>query len=102
MDLEDVRKLITCGRSVRNMLLPWESTIDFNDRVYPNLVYVFYSNMEIPPTRLYRIVTHARGVPIEFDVDHLNNFLGILNVGYKIYTSRKAFLFANFVHNVGV
>ena len=38
VDIEDFRTLIVCGRSVRNMLQPWESAIDFDDRVYSNLV----------------------------------------------------------------
>ena len=38
VDIEDFRTLIVCGRSVRNMLQPWESAIDFDDRIYPNLV----------------------------------------------------------------
>ena len=59
------------------MLLAWESTIDFDKRVYPNLARVFYSNMEISATRLDMIVTHVGGVPIEFDVENLNNILGI-------------------------
>ena len=61
------------------MLLHWESTIDFDKRVYPNLAHVFYSNMKIFTTRLDMIVTHVEGVPIEFDVENLNNILGIQN-----------------------
>ena len=52
VDLKDFRELIVCGRSVRDMLLPWESTLDFDERIYPNLVRVFYSNMEIYTERL--------------------------------------------------
>ena len=43
-------------------------SLNFNDRVYPNLVRIFYSNMEISATRLDTIITHVEGVPIEFDV----------------------------------
>ena len=74
VDIEDFRTLIICGRSVRNMLYPWESAIDFDDRVYPNLVQVFYSNMEISAIRLDRIITHVGGVHIEFDVRTLMAF----------------------------
>ena len=63
------------------MLQPWESGIDFDDRVYPNLVCVFNSNIELSTTRLVRIVTQ---------------------VGGEIYTPRKAFSFADFVHKDGV
>ena len=58
--------------------------------------------MKISATRLDRIVTHVGGVPIEFDVEDLNNILGILNAGHKIYTSRKALSFADFAHNGNV
>ena len=30
VDLEDFRELIVCGRSVRDMLLPCESTLDLD------------------------------------------------------------------------
>ena len=63
VDIEDFRTLIVCGRSVRDMLHPWESAIDFDDRVCPNLVQVFYSNMEISETRLDRIVTQVGNTP---------------------------------------
>jgi len=58
--------------------------------------------MEISVTRLDRIVTHVWGIPIEFDVEVLNNILRILDVGRRIYTSRKALSFADFAHNFGV
>ena len=70
------------------MLQPWESTIDFDDRVYPNLVRVFYPNMEISATRLDRIVTQVGEVHIEFDNEDLNGFLVISSDGHKIYASR--------------
>lgn len=102
VDLEDFRGLIVCGRSVRDMLLPWESTLDFDERVYPNLVRVFYSNMEIYVERMGQIITHVRGVPIEFDVKDLNNTLGTPDTSRKIYTARKALSFADFFHPDGV
>ena len=38
VEIDDFSTLVLCDRSIRDMLHPWESTIDFNDRVYPNLV----------------------------------------------------------------
>ena len=102
VDIEDFTTLIVCGRSVRDMLQPWESAIDFDDQVYPNLVRVFYSNMEISTTRLDRIVTQVSGVDIECDAEDLNGFLGISSNGHNIYTSRKALSFADFRHADGV
>ena len=102
VNLEDFKELIVCDRSVRDMLLPWESTLNLDKRVYPNLVRVFYSNMKIFANRLDRIITYVAGVPIEFNVDDLNNILGTLDPNHKIYTSRKALSFVDFAHNCGV
>ncbi|KAH9649211.1 hypothetical protein KPL70_025897 [Citrus sinensis] len=75
VDIDDFRNLVVCGRSIRDMLQPWEPAIDLDDRVYPNLVRVFYSNMEISDTRPNRIVTQVSRVPIEFDDADLADFL---------------------------
>ena len=58
--------------------------------------------MEISATRLDRIVTQVGGVPIEFDDDDLNGYLGISSEGHEIYTSRKALSFDDFSHVDGV
>ena len=102
VDIDDFRNLVVCGRSIRDMLQPWESGIDFDDRVYPNLVRVFYSNMEISDTRPNRIVTQVGRVPIEFDDADLADFLGISCEGIDIYTSRKTLSFDTFSHTHGV
>ncbi|KAH9686494.1 hypothetical protein KPL70_014367 [Citrus sinensis] len=77
VDIDDFRNLVVCGRSIRDMLQPWEAAIDLDDRVYPNLVRVFYSNMEISDTRPNRIVTQVGRVSIEFDVVDLADFLAV-------------------------
>ena len=102
VDLDNFEELIVYGISVKDMLLPWESALDINKWVYLNLVHVFYSNMKISANRLDRIITDLGGVPIEFDVEDLNNILGTQNSGHQIYTSRKAFSFVDFVHHSGV
>ncbi|KAH9667979.1 hypothetical protein KPL70_021252 [Citrus sinensis] len=79
-----------------------EPAFDFDDRVYPNLVRVFYSNMEISDTCPNRIVTQVSRVPIEFDDADLADFLGISSEGHNIYTSRKALSFDSFCHTDGV
>lgn len=53
------------------MLEPWEVALSIEERVYPNLVRVFYLNMEISAYMLDGIITNV-GVPIEFDVMDLN------------------------------
>lgn len=55
--------------------------------------------MEISANRLVRIITNVGGVPIKFDVEDLNQILGTENTGFKIYTSRKGFSFADFIHS---
>ena len=55
--------------------------------------------MEISANRLDRIITNVGEVPIKFDVEDLNQILGTENMGFKIYTSRKAFSFADFIHS---
>ncbi|KAH9668541.1 hypothetical protein KPL70_021452 [Citrus sinensis] len=102
VDIDDFRNLVVCGRSVRDMLQPWEAAIDLDDRVYPNLVQVFYSNMEISDIHPNRIVTQVGRVPIEFDDADLADFLGISCEGLDIYTSRKALSFDTFRHTDGV
>ena len=87
---------------MKDMLLPWESALNLDEQVYPNLVRVFYSNIKIFANRLDWIITYVGGVPIEFDVDDLNNILGTLDANHTIYTSRKALSFVDFAHNCGV
>ena len=98
VEIDDFSSLVVCGRGIWDMLQPWESSIDFDDRVYPNLVRVFYSNMEISAIRLNIIVTQISGVLIEFDDANLADFLGISSEGHDIYTSRKAIFFDSFCH----
>lgn len=64
-------ELVIYGRSVKGMLEPWEVALSIEERVYPNLVRVFYWNMEISAYMLDGIITNV-GVPIEFDVMDLN------------------------------
>lgn len=46
MDLDDF-ELLVCGKSVKEMLESWEDALNVEERVCPNLVRVFYSNMEL-------------------------------------------------------
>ena len=95
------------GRSARDILQPCESPIDFDDRVYSNLVRVFYSNIEISSTRLDMIVTQVGGVHIEFDDEDFNTFLGISNDSHeiplgKLFPLPTLFIMMVFVIFVGV
>lgn len=64
--------------------------------VYPILIRVFYSNMEISGTRQDRIVTNVGSVPIEFDMGDLNKILGIEDKDLELYTFRKELDFNDF------
>lgn len=59
--------------------------------MYPNLVKVFYYNMDISASHQNFILTNIYGVPIVFDVCDLNMILGARNEGLILYTSRKSF-----------
>lgn len=60
--------------------------MSIEEREYPNLVRVFYLNMELSTTRLDRIIINVGGVPIEFDVGDLNSILRTKNKDLEIYT----------------
>ena len=76
-----------CSSTVKEMLAPWETALNLKEKVYPNLVRIFYSNMELSTTRLDRLVTYVGGVSIEFTVEDLNSILGTDHVGLELYTS---------------
>ena len=66
---------------MKEMLAPWETALNIEEKVYPNLVRIFYFNMELSATRLDRLVTYVGGVPIEFTVEDLNFILRTEHVG---------------------
>ena len=58
--------------------------------------------MEISVNRKDRIITHIRGVRIEFDMFELDRILGISCEGLNLYTSIKELHFSQFTHFEGV
>ena len=72
--------------------------MNIEEKVYPNLVRVFYSNMKFSTIRLDRIITNVRRVPIEFNVGDLNLILGTKNKGLEIYISRRELMFNHFLY----
>lgn len=66
--------------------------------MYPNLVRIFYSNMELLTTRLDRLVTYVGGTLIDFTVEDLNYILGTDHVRLELYTSPKELQFNHFSH----
>lgn len=71
-------------------------SLKYVEVVYPILIRVFYSNMEISATRQDRIVTNVGSVPIEFDMGDLNKILGIEDKNLELYTFKKEVDFNDF------
>ena len=55
------------------------------ENVYPNLVKVFYSNMDTSEEKKTRVITNVGGVLIDFDVSELNSILRTSNYGLKFH-----------------
>ncbi|KAH9768926.1 hypothetical protein KPL71_011792 [Citrus sinensis] len=68
------------------------------ENVYPDLVKVFYSNMEVFEENKTRVITNVGGVMIDFDVSVLNSILGSSNFGLEIFSPRKSPKLDSFVH----
>ena len=58
--------------------------------MYPDLVKVFYLNMDISEEKTNRVITKVRGVLIDFDVSELNSILGTSDYGLEIFSPRKS------------
>lgn len=104
VELDAFDDLIISAGSIRSLLeaAGWANALTIEENVYPNLVRVFYSNMEISASRQNRLIINVGGVPIEFDIADLNRILGTLNKGFVIYTSSKDLHFNHFRHADGV
>ena len=63
----------------------WLNAIVFEENVYPDLVKVFYSNMDVSAENKTRVITNVRGVMIDFDVSMLNSIIRSSNFGLEIY-----------------
>ena len=50
----------------------WIDTLLIEENVYPDLVKVFYSNMEVFEENKTQVITNVGGVKIDFDVSLLN------------------------------
>lgn len=50
VDLDDFEELVVCSSNVK-MLALWETALNIEEKVYPNLVRIFYFNMELSTTR---------------------------------------------------
>lgn len=72
--------------------ISWINALFIDENVYPDLVRVFYSNMDTSAVKENRVITNVGGVLIEFDDEELNNILGSSTSGdsLQIYSARKA------------
>ena len=102
MDIDDFSDITICGRTLPQMLRQWDEALGIEERVYENLVKVFYCNMEISVNRKDKVVTHVGGVRIEFDIFELDRILEISCEWLNLYTARKELHFNQFRHIEGV
>lgn len=68
-------------------LLVYAKSVD--EHMYPNLVRVFYSNINLSTSRENKKITNVYRIPIEFDVSNLNTTLGTRDNGLVLFISRK-------------
>ncbi|KAH9677497.1 hypothetical protein KPL71_025392 [Citrus sinensis] len=67
----------------------WLNALVVEENVYPDLVKVFYSNMDCFTEKENRVITTVEGVLIEFDDSELNSILGSSDDGLEIFSPRK-------------
>ncbi|KAK9185082.1 hypothetical protein WN943_025435 [Citrus x changshan-huyou] len=67
----------------------WLNALVVEENVYPDLVRVFYSNMDCSAEKENRVITTIGGVLIEFDDSDLNTILGSSVDGLEIFSPRK-------------
>ena len=68
------------------------------ENLYPDLVKVFYSNMDVSAENKTRVITNVGGVMIDFDVSLLNSIVGSSDFGLEIYSPRKSPKLDSYVH----
>ena len=98
VDLVDFEELVVCSSNVKEMLASRENALNIEEKVYPNLVRIFYSNMDLSATRLDKLITYVGGLHVAFTVEDLNSILRTDHVRLEPYTSRKELQFNYFSH----
>ncbi|KAH9671200.1 hypothetical protein KPL70_017266 [Citrus sinensis] len=76
----------------------WIDALLIEENVYPDLVKVFYSNMDCSAEKENRVITTVGGVLIEFDDSELNSILGSSDDGLDIFSLRKPLDIDDYVH----
>ncbi|KAH9762999.1 hypothetical protein KPL70_001024 [Citrus sinensis] len=67
----------------------WLNALVVEENVYPDLVKVFYSNMDCSAEKENRVITTVGRVLIEFDDSELNSILGSSDDGLESFSPRK-------------
>ncbi|KAH9668296.1 hypothetical protein KPL70_021361 [Citrus sinensis] len=76
----------------------WIDALLIEENVYPDLVKVFYLNMDCSAEKENRVITTVGGVLIEFDDSDLDNILGSSDDGLDIFSLRKPPEIDDYVH----
>ncbi|KAH9697591.1 Integrase catalytic domain-containing protein [Citrus sinensis] len=76
----------------------WIDALLIEENVYPDLVKVFYSNMNCSAEKENQVITTVGGVLIEFDDSELNSILGSSDDGLDIFSPRKPPDIDDYVH----
>ena len=76
----------------------WIDELLIKENMYPDLVKVFDSNMEVSEENKTRVITNVGGVMIDFDVSLLNYIIGSSDFGLEIYSPRKSPKLDSYVH----
>lgn len=89
-----LRSLSISNRNFLELLeeVGWINALFLNENIYPDLVRVFYSNMDTSAEKENRVITNVGGVLIEFDDTELNEILrsSVSGDSLEIYSARKA------------
>ena len=95
-----LRSLSISNRNLLQFLedVGWINALIIEENVYPDLVKVFYLNMDTSAEKESRVITNVGGVLIEFDVTELNSILGTSDIGLEIFFTKKAPDIDHFVH----
>ena len=60
--IDDFSDITIYGKTIPQTLRQWDEALGIEERVYENLVRVFYFNMELSFTQNDRVMTHVGGV----------------------------------------
>lgn len=100
VELNFIRTLMINNHILVQLLekVNWINAMKIEENMYPNLVKVFYFNMDTSVAKWNCVITQVGGVAIEFGVSKLNEILGTPNEGLEIYSTRKAPYCSNYSH----